>query len=215
MGIRGAVSALLFDFDDTIVETGHLWIDVTRNCFASRGFELDEFALASLWTTPWPEVLPGLTPSDELAIEADIIAAIRPAYLECPRAPGLDALLDQCHDVPKAIVTSSYREHLVAPYLSRHNLDEHFLVVVGAEDTERLKPSPEPVFLALRQLNVSSRGAWLIGDSQVDIEAARSAGIWSIGFGNPALGGDLFADSFQALCSILAELTAEDVHGAQ
>lgn len=215
MGIRGAVSALLFDFDGTIVETGHLWADATRRCFAARGFEIDEFVLASLLTTPWSDALPGLTPSDAIAIEADIIAAIRPAYLECPRAPGLDALLDQCHDVPKAIVTSSYREHLVGPYLSRHNLDEHFAVVVGAEDTECLKPSPEPVLLALHQLNVSNRRAWLIGDSPADIEAARSAGIWSIGLGNPALGGDLFADSVQALCSILTALTAEDVHGAQ
>src|SRR5215469_5397384 len=85
VGIRGAVSALLFDFDGTIVETSHLWADATRRCFAARGFEVDEFVLASLVTTPWPDALPGLTPSDALAIEADIIAAIRPAYLECPR----------------------------------------------------------------------------------------------------------------------------------
>jgi len=215
MGIRGAVSALLFDFDGTIAETGPLWDHAIRQCFAARGFELDELALAALLTTPWCDVLPGLSPSVALAIEADIVTTIRPAYLECPAVPGLDVVLGRFSGVPKAIVTSSYREQLVVPYLRRHDLDGHFAVVVGAEDTEYLKPHPEPVLLALRGLNVSDRSAWLIGDSRADIEAARSAGIRSVGIGNPAIGGDLFADSVQALCSVLASVATEDVHAAQ
>jgi beta-phosphoglucomutase-like phosphatase (HAD superfamily) len=215
MGIRGAVSALLFDFDGTIAETGPLWDHVIRQCFAARGFELDELALASLLTTPWCDVLPGLSPSVALAIEADIVTAIRPAYLECPQIPGLDVVLGHFSRVPKAIVTSSYREQLVIPYLRRHDLGRHFAVVIGAEDTEYLKPHPEPVLLAMRKLNVSDQDAWLIGDSPADIEAARSAGIRSVGIGNPAIGGDLFADSLKALCSVLATATTEDIHAAQ
>ncbi len=215
MGFRGAVSALLFDFDGTITETGPLWDHAIQQCFAARGFELDGLVLAALLAEPWCDVIPGLSPSVALAIEADIVTAIRPAYLECPPAPGLDVVLDHFDGVPKAIVTSSYREELVVPYLRRNDLEGHFAVVVGAEDTEFLKPHPEPVLLALRRLKVSDQGAWLIGDSLADIEAARSAGIRSVGIGNPAIGGDLFADSVQALCSVLASVVAEDVHTAQ
>jgi pyrophosphatase PpaX len=215
VGIRAAVSALLFDFDGTIAETGPLWDDAIRQGFAARGFDLDEFAMASLLTKPWCHVLPGLSPSVARAIEADIVTAIRPAYLKCPPVSGLNIALGHFNAVPKAIVTSSYREQLVIPYLRGHDLDRHFAVVVGAEDTEYLKPHPEPVLLALRRLNVSNQDAWLIGDSPADIEAAKSAGIRSVGIGNPAMGGDLFADSVQALCSVLATATTEDVHAAQ
>jgi beta-phosphoglucomutase-like phosphatase (HAD superfamily) len=215
MGIRDAVSALLFDFDGTITETEHLWSQVTRTCFAAHGSDIDEATLARLLTSPWLQVVPGLSQQAALAIERDIIDAIRPAYLECPPVLGLDAFLEQFAGIPKAIVTSSYREQLVSPYLRKHGLDRHFPVVVGAEDTECLKPSPEPVLLALRLLEASRQGAWLIGDSPADAEAARSAGIRAVGLGSRATGSDLFADSMQALGAIMATPAAEDVHSSQ
>ncbi len=213
MGVREAVTALLLDFDGTIVETNAAWVQATRACFAARGFDLDGRLLSLVASSPWCDVVPGLSQSEAAAIELALIEAMRPAYLECPPAAGLRAFLDQFAGTPKAIVTSSYREQLVAPYLRRHDLDRYFPVLVGSEDTELLKPSPEPVLLALRLLGTGPAGAWLIGDSPADIEAARLAGIRSVGFGGLPIGGDLAADSFETLARLLA--APEHVDGPQ
>ena len=204
------MNALLFDFDGTIVDTARIWSRTTRTCFAARGFDLEDRMLSRVLVSPWRDVVPGLSDLDALAIEEDLVCSIREAYLDCPPAVGLDTFLGTFADVPKAIVTSSYRERLVAPYLRRHALDDYFSVVVGSEDTGLLKPSPEPVLLAMRLLNVDRSGVWLIGDSPADIEAARSAGIKSVGLGDPAIGGDLVADSIQELAALLLTVTTED-----
>ena len=215
MGVREAVNALLFDFDGTIVDTEQVWSQATRACFAARGFDLDDGMLRRILVSPWSDVIPDLSQSDATAIEQNIVDSVREAYLECPPVAGFTAFLEQFAGTPKAIVTSSYREQLVAPYLRRHSLDHYFSVVVGSEDTERLKPSPEPVLLALRLLDVGRSGVWMIGDSPADIEAARSAGIRSVGLGDPAIGGDLVADSVQTLATLLRATMTEDEHRAQ
>lgn len=215
MGVRETVNALLFDFDGTIADTSQIWSQATRRCFAARGFDLDDRMLSRVLENPWCDVVPALSVSDALAIEHDLIGSIREVYLECPPVGGLHTFLDQFAEVPKAIVTSSYRAQLVAPYLRRHSLERYFPVVVGCEDTDSLKPSPEPVLLALRLLNIDRSGVWMIGDSLADIEAARSAAIKSVGLGDPSIGGDLLADSIQALTTLLITIMAEDKHRPQ
>jgi len=214
-GRSKAVRALLFDFDGTIADTSAAWVSATRGCFAARGFELDDKMLRRLLTSPWPDVVPGLSQAAALVIEDDIVDSIREAYLGCPPTAGLHEFLRGFAAIPKAIVTSSYRERLVAPYLRRHGLDHHFRVVVGSEDTARLKPDPEPVLLALRLLGAGLSGAWMIGNSRADIEAARSAGIGSVGLGDSASGADHVADSMHALGRLLAALMAEDEYRPQ
>jgi pyrophosphatase PpaX len=71
-------------------------------------------------------------------------------------------------------------------------LREHFEVVVTASDTDQHKPSPVPLHLCLERLGAPAEGALYVGDSPVDIEAGRAAGMttaavaWGV-FGREAL----------------------------
>lgn len=212
MGLRETVSALLLDFDGTIVDTSSTWREVTGASFAAHGFALDDELLDRVLASPWETVLPALSKSDALAIEARLVDSIREAYLECPPVPGLEPFLHHFARLPKAIVTSSYREQLVVPYLRRYGLERHFDVVIGSEDCVRLKPDPEAIRLAMERLRVGRSGVWLIGDSTADVEAARAAGIGSITVGSRAIGGDLAADSLDAVASLLRPAVAEEIH---
>ena len=49
-------------------------------------------------------------------------------------------------------------------------------VLVGAEDTERHKPDPDPVLEALRRLGASPEEAVYVGDSPFDIRAGKAGG---------------------------------------
>jgi len=56
-------------------------------------------------------------------------------------------------------------------------------VLVGAEDTERHKPDPDPVLEALRRLDASPAEAVYVGDSPFDIRAGKSAGAFVVAVG--------------------------------
>jgi phosphoglycolate phosphatase len=63
------------------------------------------------------------------------------------------------------------------PLLERFSLLESIDVVIGGDSTPAKKPDPAPVLEACRRLGVAPAGCVLIGDSQHDAHAARSAGV--------------------------------------
>ena len=59
-------------------------------------------------------------------------------------------------------------------------LRRFFEVTVGAEDTERHKPNPEPLLLAIERLGEGVADAVYVGDSPFDVQAAKAAGMGSV-----------------------------------
>jgi pyrophosphatase PpaX len=58
---------------------------------------------------------------------------------------------------------------------------EHlFETVVGGDETERHKPDPEPLQLALERLGASPEEAAYVGDAPFDVMAAKAAGLFSV-----------------------------------
>jgi phosphoglycolate phosphatase len=57
------------------------------------------------------------------------------------------------------------------------DLMKYFDVLIGREDVERPKPHPEPIFKALSKLQSDKTSHWMIGDTPMDILAAKSANI--------------------------------------
>jgi phosphoglycolate phosphatase len=102
---------------------------------------------------------------------------------------------------------------LAASLLARTGLANYLDVLVAGDTLASMKPSPEPLWHACRLLDVDPEHCALVGDSPVDVAAARAAGlpvfIVSYGYagqgGADALRGDALIDSFEALPAILAQ----------
>jgi DNA ligase (NAD+) len=58
-----------------------------------------------------------------------------------------------------------------------------FDVVVAHEDTDRHKPDPDPVLLAVSKLGGTTAEAVYVGDSPFDIGAAKNAGVFAVAVG--------------------------------
>jgi len=58
---------------------------------------------------------------------------------------------------------------------------EFFKAVYGGNSFETKKPDPLGVQTLLKEFNVRAEEAVMIGDSDVDMETAKNAGIWSVG----------------------------------
>jgi HAD superfamily hydrolase (TIGR01509 family) len=77
------------------------------------------------------------------------------------------------------IVTSGNRSR-VRRELLRFGFTDLFRVRIYAESTERRKPHPDPLELALRRLRLEPESAVYVGDSPEDILMAQRAGVRSI-----------------------------------
>ena len=64
--------------------------------------------------------------------------------------------------------------------LEHMGLMSYFDVLIGREDVENPKPHPEPIFKALSKLPRNKNKYWMIGDTPMDILAAKAANIESV-----------------------------------
>ncbi len=93
-----------------------------------------------------------------------------------------------------------YRMGVVTSRLKRSALDglkhfdiyRYFECVISADDTDRHKPDPKPVFMALEKMGGKPEEAVLIGDSPFDILCGKNAGILSVAAGWSALPRELY-----------------------
>jgi len=89
-----------------------------------------------------------------------------PATIESLRELGLKL----------AIVSTKYRRR-INEVLERETLLHGFQVVIGGEDVEQHKPHPQGLLEALGKLECSPASVVYVGDSVVDAELARRAGV--------------------------------------
>ena len=60
-------------------------------------------------------------------------------------------------------------------------LSPYFFRIYGGNSFATKKPDPEGLLTLIREAGVSAQETLMIGDSDVDILTARSAGVWSMG----------------------------------
>lgn len=93
----------------------------------------------------------------------------------------------------------------------------HFDRVVGGDTPAGLKPSAGPLLHACRLLGVAPQRALMVGDSAIDVAAARAAGmpVWLVRHGYPgagAAGADAYLDDLGQLAARLAAPPSHSSH---
>ncbi|MCL4366439.1 HAD-IA family hydrolase, partial [Patescibacteria group bacterium] len=68
---------------------------------------------------------------------------------------------------------------------------DYFDIVVGADDVNNPKPHQDHVLAALQKLGVEPENAYMVGDTDHDILAGKSAGVKTIGVTYGWLGQDI------------------------
>jgi len=92
--------------------------------------------------------------------------------------PGVTAglLALQAAGLRLAVVTNK-RRHFARGLLERLGLSETVQVVVGGDTCQRRKPDPLPLRCACAALQIEPAQALMVGDSMIDVLAARAAGM--------------------------------------
>jgi HAD superfamily hydrolase (TIGR01509 family) len=90
--------------------------------------------------------------------------------------------------------------------LHYHSLADQFDMVVSAQDVTRPKPHPESLWRILEHFGLTPAEVIYIGDSKVDEEFARNAGVPLVAYRNPHLQADFHLDSFADGRQLIQEL---------
>jgi pyrophosphatase PpaX len=199
---------VLFDFDGTIVDSGAIILASFRH--ASRevlGEEVPDLQVrAMLGGASLHEQMAAIAPT---RVE-ELVAAYRrhnaPLHDELECCAGMLDVLDRLHAEGRRLgIVTAKRHETVELAFARLPLRDYFEVIVGADDTERHKPDPEPILFALERLGARAEDAAYVGDSPFDVGAARAAGVHAIGV---TWGGIHPLEDADALVSTPEELLA-------
>jgi pyrophosphatase PpaX len=95
---------------------------------------------------------------------------------------GLDEVLVRLKSEGRRLgIVSAKRRRTVELAFARVPLGHLFDVIVGGDDTERQKPDPQPLHVALDRLGAEAGDAAYVGDSPYDMKAAQAAGVYAVG----------------------------------
>ncbi|MBY0335563.1 MAG: HAD family hydrolase [Acetobacteraceae bacterium] len=193
--------AILFDWDNTLVDG---WAAIERglnDAFAAFGLPLwsrDE-VLANVRMS-LRDSFPRIFGPDWERARDIFYDGVRACHLEVlTPLPGTAAMLDRAGFVPLGVV-SNKQGPLLRREAAHLGWAERFGAVIGAGDAEADKPSAAPILMALAAMRLPpSPSIWYVGDTAVDMQAARAAGCCAV------LLGDAEHDGGVARC-------APDVH---
>jgi phosphoglycolate phosphatase len=91
---------------------------------------------------------------------------------------GVRATLEQLFDNMYTMgIVSTKRRSTIEDTLEANEMDDLFDIVIGYEDVKDLKPQPEGLLKAVEGLAGTVWDTVYVGDSLIDLEAGRNAGI--------------------------------------
>lgn len=122
--------------------------------------------------------------------------------------PGVVEGLDSLSGFPMSVLTNKPTDMSIE-ILQGLGLARYFRSIYGGDSFAKKKPDPAGALKILQEFGVSPARAALVGDSEVDVETARNAGMCAVavdyGFGvhdRAAHPADLYLDSLAELAGL-------------
>lgn len=187
MAVLTSPKAVLFDWDNTLVNTWPIIHSALHNTFVDMGhepwtLETTKKNVRKSMRDAFPEIF---------GEQWEQAGSIYQRYYQATHLERLEAL-PQAEDVLKWVreqglfsaVVSNKKGYNLRKELAHLGWDHYFDAVVGSDDAARDKPDPAPVILALVSANLSpGPQIWFVGDSIIDLECAQNTGCVPVLYG--------------------------------
>ncbi len=169
---------LVFDVDGTIVDSWPEIEIVFNSVFSRNGLDLNLHDLRMSVGLPLNKVIEKLTGKED----EKLMGEIRKEFFSLkPRRIRLYDGIKRVLETPakKAVLTSkgkigTYRD------LEYFGILNNFDIIIDADSVKNKKPSPEGIFKILSEIPEHKKNTFMIGDTEMDIMAAKNAGVKSI-----------------------------------
>ena len=197
--------ALIFDIDGTLLDSVDIHARAWVEAFRHFGVEVDEAKARSQIGKGGDQLMPVFLPRERVEAEGKTIEAYRSdlfkqKYLDQVRPfPGVRELFE--HAKARGLVialASSGKKDEVEHYQKLLGIADLVDVSTSSDDADQSKPHPDIFLAAIDKLDgIEKDDMIVIGDTPYDAEAARKAGLRTIGV---LCGGFPEADLTEAGC---------------
>jgi HAD superfamily hydrolase (TIGR01509 family) len=182
---KHSIEGVLFDWDGTLINSYHADASAYLAMFKEMDISWGIEELEKNYSPNWYQVyraagLPRRRWEDADRAWRTHYAKHRPKLIAGARR--VLARVGDAHHL--GLVTSGDRDR-VTRQLREFRLTKLFAARVCSGDTLRKKPHPEPLRLALRQMQLDPSACVYVGDAPQDVEMARRAGVRAIGVLGP------------------------------
>lgn len=213
---------VILDFDGTLADTQPLIISsMQRTISALHLPSRTDDQCKTVIGLPLAQCFTTLLGVDDAM--ADRCAEVYRRVFDEDNHPGTVTLFPHVLDTLRALhdqglllaICSSRGRPTLDGFVRSFHLEDHFSLIVGADDVQHHKPHPEPVQHTLKHLAVAPHEALMVGDASYDILMGRAAGCRTCGvtYGNQsaadlwAAGADHLIDDFAKLINIRSHTT--------
>ena len=191
------ISVIIFDCDGVMFDSRQANINFYNHLLQHFGLPLmseDKVAFVHMHTadksirhifrdTPYMEM------AQEYRMQMDYTPFLKDMIIE----PELKMLLEGLR--PKfGLAVATNRSNTIGEVLASYGLSKYFDIVVSSLDVKRPKPHPESLHKILKFFEVGPEEALYVGDSQVDNETSRAAGVPFMSYKNMELEADYHSD---------------------
>ena len=178
---------ILYDLDGTIIDSTDAIVDTFYYTFEKIGFNYNGSKEQIIKQIGYPLEIMYKNLGIEDSIIDDIVLMYKLQYRTISKAQtsllygAIQSLEFASKNAILAIVTTKTTKYTI-PLLEHLDIIKYFKVIVGRQEVTNPKPHPEPIFKAMELLNIdNSYDIWMIGDTKLDLIAAKEAGVKSVG----------------------------------
>ena len=182
------VEAVIFDVDGTLVDSVDFHAEAWQRAFAHFGKTFGFAEVRSQIGKGGDQLMPVFLSKDELERHGKDLETYRKTLFErdymgrVQGFPGVRDLFEAIKGRNKRIaLASSAKGDELEAYKKAARIDGLTDVETSSDDAERSKPHPDIFHAALDKLAVPAKDAVVIGDTPYDAEAARKAGLATLG----------------------------------
>jgi len=188
----GRIEALLFDIDGTLSDSDDVMVEKLERFLRPFLFFLNsekrkKFARWLVMAVESPgNFLYGM--ADRFDLDSILVRSFdrrARSRRSRPRTyrliPGVEQCLGCLDERYPMGIASARDEPTVRDFLVQTGLENTFRVVVSASTVRHTKPYPDPLLHAAQKLGIEPASCLMVGDTTVDISAAKEAGMQAVG----------------------------------
>ncbi len=179
----GKVTTILFDYDGTIMDTNRIVLESWQHTFRTiEGKERPEEEIVKTFGEPlfitMAKTFPHISVEESVAIYRSYLYEHYDAMIK--PFPGMAELVKEVKEkgFKTGLVTSRVADTTISG-LEQFGIMPYLDALVTFEDTDKHKPDPEPILIALRKLSSQPGEALMLGDTGFDVQCAKNAGVLS------------------------------------
>lgn len=174
-------SLYLFDFDNTLYDTNEGIREILRHALPMVGVEYDDSMFGEFTGLSMDQVFERYVGDWSLydRYKEEFMRIVRSdVYMTGTPFPETERVLRELRNRGRRLgIVSGKMSFKIENLMGRDGMLDMIETIVGYGDTERHKPFPDPIELALSRFNVPKEDVLYIGDSPNDSGAAINAGI--------------------------------------